>query len=153
MILLSVWVITIGLIFIIPRDKKRLAIVAFLFKQFITWFTGLVVVEYKLLSYPIRLFAEVNRASFTYEYFVYPLICGIFNVFYPNDRSKLYKFGYYFAYCTVLTIPEIFIEKYTNLIVYLQWSWYWTWITLFITFMMSRGFCVWFFKGLSKEME
>ncbi|WP_413309838.1 CBO0543 family protein [Bacillus sp. 1P10SD] len=77
---------------------------------------GLVVVEYGLLTYPIRLFADVNRSSFTYEFYVYPAVCAIFNVFYPYARSKLIQFLYYCAYCTVLTVPEIFLEKYTELI-------------------------------------
>jgi len=152
-ILISVWILSICLLFTIPKHKRRLAIVAFLFKQMITWLFGLLVVENKLIAYPIRLFSEVNRASFTYEFFAYPILCSIFNVFYPNGRSLLYKIGYYVAFCTMLTIPEIFLEKYTDLISYTQWSWYWTWSSLFITFMMTRWFCVWFFNGLSKEIK
>jgi hypothetical protein len=153
-ILISVWLITIGLLFLIPKAKKRLAIVAFLFKELITWPTGLLVVQYGLITYPIRLFfAETNRASFTYEFFVYPVMCSLFNVFYPNDRSKLYQFFYYCAYCTGLTIPESLLERYTHLIHYIHWSWFWTWITLLLTFAATRFFCVWFFKGLSKEIH
>ncbi|MDL4842521.1 CBO0543 family protein [Aquibacillus rhizosphaerae] len=152
-ILIFVWTLTVALLFIIPKDKKRLALVAFLFKQVITLLIGLVVVEFNLISYPVRLFSEVNRASFTYEFLVYPVICSVFIVFYPNYRSYLYKLGYYFAFCTALTVPEIFLEKYTDLINYIHWSWYWTWITLFITFMLSRQFCVWFFRDISKNME
>jgi hypothetical protein len=152
-ILISVWLVITGLIFIIPRNKRRLAIVAFFFKQVITWIAGLVVVEYQLLTYPIRLFSGINRSSFTYEYFVYPVICGVFNAYYPNSRGKIYKFLYYVAYCTVLTVPEAFLEKKTDLIHYIHWNWYWSWITLFITFWMTRCFCVWFFNGLAKEMD
>lgn len=152
-ILISVWLVTSGLIFIIPKNKRRIAIVAFFFNQIITWIAGLLVVEYHLLSYPVRLFSDINRSSFTFEYFVYPVICGIFNAFYPNSYNALYKFMYYFIFCTILTIPEIFLEKKTDLIQYIHWTWYWTWSTLCITFFMTRAFCVWFFNGLSKELE
>ncbi|WP_066072697.1 CBO0543 family protein [Neobacillus soli] len=152
-ILIFVWILTFALIFIIPRNKRRLAIVAFLFKQVITWIVGLVVVQYHLLSYPVRLFSTVNRSSFTYEYFVYPVICAIFNSFYPNLRKPMFKFFYYFAFCTILTIPEVILEKKTDLIHYIHWTWYWTWITLLITFVMTRYFCVWFFNGFSKDMN
>ncbi|MFD1040659.1 CBO0543 family protein [Virgibacillus byunsanensis] len=152
-ILIFAWILTACLLFIIPKDRKRIAIVAFLFKQAITLLFGLAVVEYNLISYPIRFFSDVNRASFTFEYFAYPTICGIFVSFYPYYRTRLYKLGYYASFCTVLTIPELLLEKYTDVIEYLHWSWYWTWITLFITLMLSRRFCVWFFNGLSKEIE
>ncbi|MEH7440227.1 CBO0543 family protein [Neobacillus drentensis] len=152
-ILLAVWILTIGMLFFIPKKKIRLAVTAFLLKQGITWIFGLVVVEYGLLSYPVREFADVNRSSFTYEFFVYPAVCAIFNVFYPNMRSKLIQFLYYCAFCTAMTVPEIFLEKYTDLIHYLNWAWYWTWITLFLTFAMTRWLCVWFFKGIEKEMD
>jgi len=152
-ILIAVWVLTTGLLFVIPKKKRRLALTAFVFKQGITWIFGLVVVQYGLLSYPVRLFADVNRSSFTYEFYVYPAVCAVFNAYYPHKRSKLVQFLYYCAYCTVLTVPEIFIEKYTELIKYLNWAWYWTWITLFLTFLMTRTFCVWFFKGIVKEID
>ncbi len=151
-LLIFVWILGIALIFVIPKDKKRIAIVVFLFKQFITLLLGLIVVEFNLLSYPVRFFSEVNRASFTYEYFIYPVCCSVFNVYYPNTRSYLFKLGYYAAFCTVLTIPEVMIEHHTNLIKYIHWNWYWTWSSLFITFFLSRLFCKWFFKGLAKKM-
>lgn len=152
-ILFLVWFITFGLFFIIPHDKIRLALVAFLFKQVITWATGLLVVEYHFISYPINFFSDVNKSSFTYEFFVYPVTCGVFNVFYPNSKNKFFQFLYYCAYCTALTIPEELFEKHTELIHYINWHWYWTWTTLFLTFLGTRLFCVWFFKGLEKEMN
>lgn len=47
--------------------KRRLAIVAFLFKQYITCIFGHAVVELKLFAYPVRELADVSRTSFTYE--------------------------------------------------------------------------------------
>lgn len=144
-ILASVYVISAGLIFIIPRDRKRLAIVAFLFKQLITFLIGLVVVELGLLEYPVREFPSVNRTSFSYEYFAFPLMCALFNVRYPNGRSIPIQFGYYAAYSTVLTVIEVILEAYTDLIEYIHWGWYVTWITIAVSFWLTRMFCVWFF--------
>lgn len=153
LILLAVWLLAAGLLFIIPKNKYRLALTAFFFTQAITWIFGSLVVEYGLITYPVRLFADASRVSFTYEYFVYPVVAAVFNVFYPYSRSMFTKFLYFSAYCTALTIPEVFIEKYTDLIKYHHWTWYWTWTTLFITFMITRGGCVWFFRGIVKEMD
>lgn len=152
-ILIFVWFITFAVIYMIPKDKWRIALVAMLFNQLITWVTGLVVVQYHFITYPVKFFSTVNKASFTYEFFVYPVVCGFFNAFYPNSRSKLIQFMYYVAYVTVLAIPEVLLEKYTELIHYIHWSWYWSWITLFLTFWATRSFCVWFFRGLEKEID
>jgi len=145
-IILFVYILTTALIFIIPKRKFRLAVVAFLFKQFITSIVGLVVVQWGLLEYPIRLFPTVSRGSFTYEFFAFPVSCAIFTVFYPNQRSIWVKLGYYFTFTTVLTIGEVLIEKYTELIKYIHWEWYTSWFTILITFWMTREFCRWFFK-------
>lgn len=150
-IILAVWLISLGLLLLIPRQKVRTAATAFLFKQFITWILGLVVVEYGLITYPVRLFAGENRSSFTYEFFVYPTVCALFNVYYPYAKSRWIQFLYYCGYCTILAVPEIFLEKYTDVIKFHHWAWYLSWISLFITFAMTRRFCVWFMKGIETE--
>ena len=130
----------------IPKNKFREAIVAFLFKQLITWILGLSVVELRLIEYPVRLYPYATKSSFAFEYFIYPSFCAIFNVHYPEKKSALGRFMYYFYYCTAITISEVFIEKYTNILKYIHWTWYITWSTLFITFYITRIFYVWFFK-------
>jgi hypothetical protein len=147
-ILLSVWVAATGILFFIPKNKIRLAVVAFLFQQIITFLIGLVVVEFGLLEYPVRLFPTVNRTSFTFEYYAFPVICAAFNVWYPNDRSILIQVGFYVGFSSVLTIAEVILEKYTSLIHYIQWEWYTSLITIGLALYIAREFCVWFFtKG------
>ncbi|MFC4803312.1 CBO0543 family protein [Neobacillus sp. GCM10023253] len=144
-ILISVYAVSTGILFFIPKNKFRLAVVAILFKQVITFLIGLVVVELGLLEYPVRLFPSVNRTSFTYEYYAFPVICAAFNVWYPNKRSTLFQSAYYVGFTSVLTIGEIIIEKYTDLITYIHWAWYISWISICLSFFISRLFCRWFF--------
>lgn len=147
-ILLSVWVVATGILFFIPKNRIRLVVVAFLFQQIITFLIGLVVVEFGLLEYPVRLFPTVNRTSFTFEYYAFPVICAAFNVWYPNDRSILIQVGYYVGFSSVLTIAEVILEKYTSLINYIHWEWYTSLITIGLALYIARIFCVWFFtKG------
>ncbi|MFD1953608.1 CBO0543 family protein [Paenibacillus thailandensis] len=145
-ILLSVYVVAIGAFCFIPKNKIRLAVLAFLTKHVITFLIGLVVVEFGLIEYPVRLFPSVNRTSFTYEAFALPAVCSFFMIWYPIDRSKLYQLGYYAAYCSVLTGFELVLETYTDLIEYIHWEWYVTWISLCISFYITRRLCVWFFS-------
>lgn len=73
-ILYSVWLVSFGLLFIIPKKKRRLAVAAFLFAQLLTWSLGLAVVEFGLITYPVNfIFSDVNRSSFTYEFMAFLL--------------------------------------------------------------------------------
>lgn len=146
-IIASAWGITIILLFLfVPRNKIRHAILIFFFKQFITWILGLSVTELRLVEYPVRLFPCSTKTSFDFEYFIYPAICVLFNLHYPEKKNSLAQFRHYSYFCTIMTAIEVILEKYTDIIEYLHWTWYVTWITLFITFYMSRKFYVWYFK-------
>ena len=145
-ILLSAYTVATGILFFIPKNKIRLAVVAFLFKQVITFLIGLLVVQWGLIEYPVRTFASINRTSFDYEFYIFPATCAVFNVWYPIHQKALIQLGYYILFSTVLTIGEVIIEKYTELIKYIHWEWYTSWITIFLSFFIVRLFCVWFFS-------
>jgi len=147
-IILSItWIIlTIMLILFVPRNKVREAIIIFFFKHFLTWILGLTVVQFGLIEYPVRSFASATKTSFDFEFFFYPAICVIFNLHYPEEKSRVRVFMHYFYYCSIMTILEAIVEKHTYILIYIHWTWYITWITLFITFYLSRKFYVWYFR-------
>lgn len=145
---LLAWIVTsILLIKFVPRKRIREAIVSFLFKQVITWLFGLLVVEKDLISYPNRLFFKKTiKSSFTFEYFVYPGLCALFNLYYPENKPKILKVLYYSFHTSIITIFEIIAVKYTNLIKYNKWTWYWSFITMYMSYFLSRIFQSWFFR-------
>ena len=147
LILVAAWALTIiMLILFIPKSRIREAQLAFLFMQVITWVLGLLVVEFRLITYPVEFFKYATKSSFTFEYFIYPSICAVFNVNFPHYKSNLRKVMHYFSFCTTMTIIEIICLKYTNIIKYIHWTWYITWISLFISFYISRNYYIWFFR-------
>lgn len=146
-ILNFIWLATIGLLFkYIQKDKIRQGILAFLYKQFVTWMFGLLVVEKGLIKYPIRFFSKANKSSFSFEYFIYPSMCAIFNVNYPENKNRFIRFLYIIFHTGILTFGEVLAERYTNLIKYIKWKWYWSFITIGLTYYSSRLFYCWFFK-------
>jgi len=147
LLLILAWGITsVLLLLYVPKEKIRESFVIFMFKQLMTWLIGLVVAELKLLEYPIRSFAYATKASFDFEYFFYPSFCVLFNLYYPEGKRISQQILYYFYYCTVLTMIEVLVEKYTNILEYLNWTWYITYISFAITFYLSHLFYRWFFK-------
>ncbi len=146
-IILLSWIIVATLLLVfIPKNKIRHAWVIFLFTQFITWIFGLSVVELKWIEYPIRLFPHSSYTSFTFEFFIYPGLCILFNLHYPTLKTRLHQFLHYFYYCSAITIIEVILEKNTQLIKYTGWAWYFTWISLYVTFYLSRRIYLWFFR-------
>lgn len=145
------WLISIVLLItFVPKAKIRQASLIFLIKQAITWFTGLLVVELRLIEYPVRSFHYATKSSFDFEYFIYPAFCVLFNLYYPEGKSFAKRFLHFIYYCSALTAVEVVVEKYTNILTYLHWAWFITFITFFITFLMSHLFYKWFFKIYDK---
>ncbi|CAM4404595.1 CBO0543 family protein [Paenibacillus tarimensis] len=149
--LASVYAVCFILLFLIPKDRRRQAHAVFLFQGFMTWILGLFVVEMGWLDYPVREFNRGTQTSFLFEYLAYPTVTAYFNVYFPAGRPVIRRLLYTGAYCTAITVPEIFLEKYTGLIEYHTWTWYWTFISLYLTLMLSRWFHNWFFYGGGNE--
>lgn len=141
------WIITAGLLlWLVPKNKIREANVIFFFKQLMTWVLGLSIAEMDLIEYPVRFFSKATRSSFTFEYFVYPAICVFFNLYYPEGKSWVRQFIYYFLYIGGMTVFEVLLEQNTQMIKYINWTWYWTAFWLFVTFFVSRLYYKWFFS-------
>ena len=141
------WIVIICLLVkFIPKNKIREAQVAFFFMQSITWVQGLIVAQFSLVEYPVRLFEHATQTCFTFEYFAFPSIAAIFNVHYPKEKNAFGKFMYYFYYCSALTIVEAFIEKYMDNLEYMHWTWYITWSTVCFSLYITRRYYQWFFK-------
>jgi hypothetical protein len=145
---ISSWVVTaLLLIKFVSRNNVRKAQVPFMFKQVITWLLGLLVVEKNLISYPYRLlFKRALKSSFTFEYFVLPALCALFNLYYPEKRHSAIKLLYYLFHTSIITGFEAFAVKYTNLIKYNKWTWYWSFISIWLSYYLSRIYYRWFFK-------
>ncbi len=104
-ILVLAWIITIAvLLFTVPKNKLREAILIFFFKQLITWVAGLAVAQLRLIEYPVRSFPYATRASFDFEYFIYPAVTVVFNLKYPEEKNWFRQFLHYFNICTILTV-------------------------------------------------
>ena len=145
---LTTWVIaSLLLIIFVPKNRIREAHIIFLFKQLLTWILGLLVVEKNLLRYPKRLFFQrATKSSFTFEYFLYPALCVLFNLYYPENKSKSKKIFFYLAHTSFITVTEVILERFTKLIKYEKWSWYWTFSTIWLTYYLSHLYYKWFYK-------
>lgn len=86
-ILASAICISVASVWFIPRRHIQLAHFSFLFTQFLIWICGLLVVEWRLLEYPLRLFSRANSTSFVFEYGILPILCIFVQIYYPSKQS------------------------------------------------------------------
>jgi hypothetical protein len=145
---LSIWIVSIALMLIfIPKARVREAAISFMITQLLSWILGLLVVYFGLLAYPKHFFATATDSSFTYEFLAFPAVSAIMNVNFPTDKPVLIKIGYLLLYPTIMTVIEIALVHYTDLIVFKRWAWYTSWLTIAATMLIAFGFHNWFVTG------
>jgi len=151
-ILASILVISIIIAWrFIPKEKARDAFILYLVIQFITWPTGLLVVEMKWIEYPIQLLPDDNhdyKSSIYFEFFLFPLTAILFNFHYPETKKLLFQVLYYLVIAGFFTAIEFMLERYTKLVEYHQWQWYWSYSSVIFVLFLSHTYYQWFKKGL-----
>ncbi len=140
------FLIALASLFFVPKANRLQAQFIFLFIQFPIWLLGLVAVELRLLAYPVHELSRANNTSFVFEYLILPIFCIHFNVRYPRYATKLGQTFYYVGASLALTIVEVIVEKYTDILEYTGWKWYITFLTVLLILWLSRITTLWFFK-------
>ncbi|AZV41588.1 hypothetical protein BAOM_0977 [Peribacillus asahii] len=137
-ILWSMLIIGIALLFFsLRKPPTKDLILIFLLTSFFSTFLGVIVVEEKMLEYPISFLSNYFSSSILYEYLILPVVCIYFYqaTYYSRYPSIILKCTLYTAF---LTIIEVIFERYTDLIKYHTWTWIHTFISIFFLFMFIR---------------
>lgn len=149
-VLILIWVLGIlSYILFVPQNRRRRFLFAFLLCQMFTWFSSLVHVKFHLLSFPVREFPKATEMLLTTAFFLYPLLCGFYIIFEP-PRSFMIRAGYLTIWCLIVVILDVAFVKFTNLVVYAHYAWYFTWLNTFCIAVIVNVTTRWFFK--SKEL-
>lgn len=143
LILVAMWLFGfIGFILFIPRKDWRKGFLAFLVFQAIIWLCDMPSFKFDLLRAPVREFPKATDLPLTIDYFFYPVL---FSIFYVHRRRKG-RWTYFFVWTTLLSILDIVIERYTDLLEYEFLKWYGMWVYIVFLFYVSQICCNWFFK-------
>lgn len=137
-ILWSTLIIGIALFFYSLRKPPiKDFIIIFLLTSYFSIFLGVIVVEEKMIEYPISFLSNYFSSSLFYEYLLLPVVCIYFYQATYDSRypSIILKCA---LYTSVLTIIEVFLERYTDLIEYHTWTWLHTFISIFFLMLFIR---------------
>lgn len=137
-ILWSLLIMGISLLFFSLRKPViKNWILIFLLASYFSTFLGVLVVEEKMLEYPIRFLSNYFTSSLIYEYLLFPVVCIYF--YQTTYHSRFLNIVLQcILYTIVLTIIEVLFERYTELIEYHTWTWLHTYISTFILMMFIR---------------
>jgi hypothetical protein len=147
LVLVAMWLFGIvGFILFIPhKDRRKGLLAAIMFQAFI-WLCDMPSFTYGLLSAPVRIFPKATDLTVTINYFFYPILFAIFNVHRKEKNSLWSRFTYFFVWISILTLFDIALERYTDLIKYGSLTWFGMWIYIGFLFYISKVCCNWFYK-------
>jgi hypothetical protein len=134
------------LIFAVDWRYFRDWVVVFLFKCTLDFLWGSPVVSLHMIEYPVRLLPRYYDTSILFETWVFPVLCILYNQV-TRTRGLPAIVGYALLFSAGITAIEYPLEKYTALIRYLDWTWFTSFATLAVTFLMSRAFVAFFRWG------
>ncbi len=154
LILVAMWLFGfVGFILFIPHKERRKGFLAFFMFQAIIWLCDMPSFQFGLLSAPVRLLPKATDIPLTINYFFYPVL---FSIFYVNKRVKgslWFRITYFFVWVSVITLFDVVIERYTDLLEYGLLSWWGMWIYIWFLFYVSQFCCNWFFKDKALFQE
>lgn len=146
-ILACMWIFGfIGFILFIPRKDRRKGFLALMIFQAFIWLCDMPSFKYGLLSAPVREFPKATDLAITINYFFYPVLFSIYYVNQKPQGTKWTRSTYFFVWTSAITMFDIIIEKYTNLLEYGLLTWYGMWIYIVFLYFVSQSCCNWFFK-------
>ncbi|SMD02675.1 CBO0543 family protein [Sporomusa malonica] len=134
------------LIFVVDWRYFRDWVVVYLFKCNLDFIWGSPVVNLKLIEYPYHWLPYYYDTSILFELWVFPILCVLYNQVTKN-RGIGPIIYYALLFSAGITAIEYPLERYTGLIHYIDWSWFTTFYTLTITFLLSRTFIALFRRG------
>ena len=114
-------------------------VVIILFKCLIDILWGSAVVSQKMIEYPVRLLAPYYETCIFFELWIFPVACLWYNQI-TRKRGLIGIICYALLFSAIMTAIEYPIEKYTQLLHYIRWSWVTTFYTLTLAFIISRSF-------------
>ncbi|WP_087973494.1 CBO0543 family protein [Oceanobacillus rekensis] len=125
------------LLFSFRKAPTKDLLLIFLLTAYFSIILGVLVVEEKMLEYPINFLSNHFSSSLLYEYLILPVICIYFYLvtYYSRYPSIIIKCA---IFTFVLTFIEVLLERYTDLLEYHTWTWVHTFIGVFFLIMFIR---------------
>lgn len=132
---------------IIPKNRLREAIAAFMFFQMLSWLLSIALTAAGYLESPFRIFMYATKISFTMEYLVYPTLCVLFQLSFPKKATYLRRSGHYLLWIGITLSVMYVIGNFTDLLTLNGEVLIRGFFNFLIVLWLVRQYIVWMTKG------
>lgn len=132
----------------VPKKNIPHAIIILLFAQTLSWISGILLVTFNLVSFPVREFPNATGVSFSRHFLVYPTIIVLYALYYPVDKKKSIQGYFILLFASMMTMYSYVTMKYTSLIEMKIWVIYLLFTMFVIQLYTTIRFFLWFKKGM-----
>lgn len=134
-LLIALWVVGIvGFIQFIVRTDLRKGLLSFMMFQAIIWFCNMFLFQYGFIRAPIRELPTAHDFPLTIDYFFQPFLFALFYLYRGRMRSKL---TFFFIWISGVTLFDVIIERYTELLEFEKMTWYGLWVYMGLLYFIS----------------
>lgn len=135
----AVAISAVALVLALRRPPLKERLLVFFLKGYVSIFLSVIINGQGRIEYPARLLPQYFQTSILFELLVFPVLCVYYNM--TTARSGLGGIaGQAVLYSGAMTAVEVWLERNTSLISYVDWNWNYTFIGLFCTFAGVRSF-------------
>lgn len=146
-ILIAMWLVGIvGFVLFITRKDRREGLFSLMVFQSFVWLCDMFSFEFGLLSAPVRLFPKATDLALTINYIFYPVLFSIYYVKRKSKGNRRKRITFFLIWISAITLFDVVIERYTDLLEYGLITWYWMWVYIGFLFFVSQVCSDWFFK-------
>lgn len=139
---------------VVPRERMREAIAAFLFFQMLTWLFSIGLTYAGLLEAPIRFFKDATRINFTLEFLVFPTIAVLFQLSFPKRAKFSSRLLHYLLWVGITLSFMFLLGTFTNIMKVKVDNLIRSFFNFLIEFWLCRHYVLWIMKQpVAKEVR
>ena len=149
-LLFLIWVIGVIMIaFGVPSHKRHSFFVAFLTAQGMEWLAEILLLQFNVVSFPVREFPKASEMSITLMIFLLPLCCATYVIYEPKKKSWPIRILYLAFWANVMTWMEIMISHFTDLQDHKSYYWLVAMLLFSFELIVANAVVRWFFHNSS----
>lgn len=150
-IIILAWILGLAMFVIfIRRSNARRFILTYFTSQTIVWFSVILQVKLKIISFPVSEFPKATDIGFTMTYLLYPLLSVIY-IFLEPRRSRATRTLYLMLWCAALAWLNNMLNQYTRLLDYKFLDWFMGSMFFILLLILTKVILSWFYRNGETE--
>lgn len=132
-------------------DKPRESLFLFLLSQAVTWPITILIALAGWGESPVRLFPKATDSNFVIAFVFLPAAFVAYYWHYPQSKGRPFQIAYTLAFAGGVSLAHVAVQKYTNLMVYIDFSGYKLWLMTIVAYYLQRIYSDWYFDRLAQQ--